>query len=58
LLGIAFFKLILRRSILRNPGIIKKLSVFLTGVLLWRLSSQLYRILVIGDWSLLFMVLI
>jgi hypothetical protein len=58
LLGTAFFRLILRRSILRNPGIIKKLCVFRTGVMLWKRSFKLYRTLALGDWFLLFLVLI
>jgi hypothetical protein len=41
-----------------NPRIIKKLSAFLIGVMLWRLSFLLYMIMVIGDSYPLFLVLI
>jgi hypothetical protein len=58
LLGIVFCRLILRRSILMNPGTIKKLYAFLTGAMLWRLNFLPYRIMVLGDLFPLFLALI
>jgi hypothetical protein len=57
-LGILFCRLILRRSILMNPGTIKKLYAFLTGVMLWRLNFLPYRTMVLGDLFPLFLALI
>jgi hypothetical protein len=53
LLGIVLLLLMPNSSILMNLRIIKKPFVLLTGVMLWRLSFLLFRLMALGDWSLL-----
>ncbi|KAK1620337.1 hypothetical protein QYE76_025854 [Lolium multiflorum] len=53
LLGVVFLLLMPSSNILMHLGIIKKLFVLLIGVMLWRLSFLLFRLMVLGDWFLL-----
>jgi hypothetical protein len=52
--GIVLLLVIPSSSILMNLGIIKKLFVLLTGVMLLRLGSMLFRLMALGDWFLLY----
>jgi hypothetical protein len=52
--GIVFSLLMPTSSILVNLGIIKKLFVLLTGMMLWRPSSLLFRLMALGDLFLLY----
>ena len=47
--GLVFLQLIWCLNTLLNPVILKKLSAFLTGVMLWRLSFLLFKTMVLGD---------
>jgi hypothetical protein len=57
-LGALFLLPILPLRIHGNLGTINKIFVSLIGMMLWKLNSLLYSLMVLGDWSLLFLVLI
>jgi hypothetical protein len=56
--GVVFWKLMQLSSILMNLVTIRKRFVLLTGVMLWRPSFLLFKLMTLGVWYLLFLGLI
>jgi hypothetical protein len=54
--GIVFWKPMQLSNILMSPVTIRKRFVLLTGVMLWRLSFLLFKLMALGVWYPLFLV--